>query len=68
MLDYLRMELRLAPNDYLATSRLVYETADAVQRAYRAGIEAAREEQRKAAERKKRQEAALARLKEQVSA
>ena len=47
LVDYLRMELRLSPNEYLATSRDVYETASAVQAAYREGIEAAREAHRK---------------------
>ena len=67
VVDYLRMELRLSPNEYLDTSRDVYETASAMQAAYREGVEAAREAHRKQEDRKQREEAALERLRQGIA-
>lgn len=57
------MNLHLTPNDYLDTSRAVYETALACQNARDAGVEAARADERKRKEREAKEAASLAKLK-----
>lgn len=62
-IDYLRVSLELTPNEYLNTSHDFYETALAYQNARGEGIEAARENERKRAERDAREQASHAGLK-----
>lgn len=57
------MSLDLTPNEYMDTSRAVYETALAYQNARAEGIDAARASERKHQEREARQAASLAKLK-----
>lgn len=57
------MNLSLTPNEYMETSREVYETALAYQSARTKGIEKAREEHK---EREKKQRESQERLKEKV--
>ncbi len=66
VVDYLRMNLELSPNEYLATSRDVYETAMAYQGARAQGIEKAREEHRKQQDTERLQQESLAKLKANV--
>lgn len=56
------MNLELSPNEYLNTSRDLYERAEAYQNARSRGIEDAREEQRKAKEREAKVAAAKDKL------
>ena len=62
------MDLRLSPNEYLDTSRALYERAEAIQVAYHRGrADAAkdhREAQKQKAERERRQAETTQRLKE----
>jgi len=56
------MSLELTPNEYLSTSRDVYETAAAYQSARHRGAEAARDEERKRKERDAKTAASMERL------
>ena len=64
------MELRLSPNEYLATSRALYERAEAIQVAYHRGrsdaAKAHREAERKKAERERKQAEAKKRVEEKA--
>lgn len=64
--DYLRMNLDLSPNEYMNTSRDVYEQAMAYQNSRVQGAEAAKEEHRKeqekARERERKQQESEARV------
>lgn len=61
-IDYLRVSLELTPNEYMDTSHDFYETALLYQNARAEGIEAARANERKRAERDAKQAASLAKL------
>lgn len=62
-IDYLRMHLELTPNEYMNTSRAVYETALRYQNARARGTEAARAEHEKQKETERKQRESLERLK-----
>jgi folate-dependent phosphoribosylglycinamide formyltransferase PurN len=60
------MKLDLTPNEYMATSRDLYETARSYQVAREQGIAAAHADHRKHKERMQKEQAAVEKLKKQA--